>query len=160
METSTQNGSGQVTPPTGVTNINAGKKGATTTMKFSVFDIQTIQQILNMRTGQGATIKDIRVIDAVVLAMKKALPEPPAPPTMRAIKEGDAPHTEEEKKAFQQEALNYNVTMQAFSDQEVEVELTTPSLALIKQRLQGFSGYFTDEDARKKIISLADKLGL
>jgi hypothetical protein len=125
---------------------------------FTVFEVQTIVSILNMRT-MGVGIRELRLIDTTTKTLEAKLPETPKAPEIGPAPEGGK-HTQEQIDAFRKAVEEFNSTVQKLQDQELEFELSGDQLDLVKKRLEQFTGYFSDPDARAKTLALAEKVGL
>jgi len=131
-------------------------------MKLTVFESEVILSVLNMRGNRanGCSYKTLKNIHSIVTTIKAALPglpERPLPP--KPEKEGDK-LTKEQQEQYLKDSQKWSEDLDARQNQEIEVELFNSYKELIKNKLQEFNGFLSDEAVREKIIKLGDKLGL
>lgn len=121
--------------------------------QWTVFELETIHQILNSR-GQGAGIKDVRLISRISNNIKRAIPERPAPPA----KAKDA--SEESKKAYMESIEKWQKDLQERVDTAIPLTFSLGDLMVIRAKVAQFNQYSTDEDVRERLVTMFDKLGV
>lgn len=121
------------------------------TPKFTVYELQTLDAVVSIRSGNGSGIKDLRLLQSISKKLKSAIPEQPKP-EMPADDMAEAAKMELVKK--------WHATMENHINTEVEVPLTPMDLNVIRSKFKNFQGFHTDEDTRDRVIALSDKLGI
>jgi hypothetical protein len=132
-------------------------------MKFSVDEIILMIGIIQARTrsGHGSFIKDLRLINKIVIKLKKALPPPPVAPETT---EGPIGESDEDK--IKRESLNlerqtaHQVACTEYPNIQIDPELSVSEINVIKFKFAAFDGFMPDERSREIVLGLADKLDI
>ncbi len=136
------------------TNVKAMPGTQTETGVFTVFELETLAQIMNSRSQSGGGIKDLRLLQSVSNKIKAAIPKRPDAPAQKP----DA--TPEEQQTFMNEIQKWQKTLEERVDQPIEISFSNSDLMIIKQKVRGFTQFATDEEIRDRVIALADKLDI
>lgn len=145
METQTHN------EPSKITTMPKNKEAV---KSYTVFELETMHQVINSRGTSGSGIKDLRLLSGVAKKVKSAIPDRPLPPTNAAAT------TDEDKKKQMEGIKEWQKALEERVDQLIEVDFSAGDLMVIKSKLRGFSGYATDEDVRERLVVLFDKLDI
>lgn len=144
-----------------VSNVTKMKKPSEGTERdeviFTVEEGEMLAGILNHQ-GQATHLKDLRLLDLIVNRVEKATPKRPDRPIQPKLEEGE--DAVEAHKIFSDKVNEWTNIMIAFPSQEIDLTFENIHLGVIRQRMANFSSYNAEASARKKIIALADKLGV
>lgn len=140
------------------TNVVAMK--GTETRLFTVAELQTINGVLG-QAGPGS-IKDLRLLESISKKIVKIIPKPPAPPAPPKAfdtKDEKIP-SDEDKKAHQEANKVWQEELKQYPDTEVDITFTNTEIGIIKTKVEGFGSFYSEHQARQRILGLADKLGI
>lgn len=122
-------------------------------MKFTVFELDLLSNVVVNANTRGVNIKELRLIDNCVKLLQSQIPTKPEGLDPKLMETA----TEEEK----QEALEkFHKNQVLHFETEVEIDLPTSFLVLIKHRFQAFNGFQAHPQGREKLLALAEKLGV
>jgi hypothetical protein len=127
--------------------------------RLTTFEIELMMNLLNARSPNGGSIKDLRMIDSTQKLLKGLLPPKPARPELPALKPGEK-HEEKAISEFQTQQQEWGNKMEAYLNEEVDCDFNDLTVILLKQKLQNFSQFNTDEGTRERVLRLAEKFGV
>src|SRR5512135_1166813 len=123
-------------------------------------EYKLVSDILNApNDGQGASIKDLRLLDHTCEIVERAKGVPPVPPALRTLPPNEK-HTQEEMQAHQRAMVAYQEAQKEFFEASVETDFSDASYNLIKSRLSSFGHYLSVQDVRKRVLAVADAFGI
>lgn len=135
-------------------NVKQMPNTQTTLGTFTVFELETISQIMASRSQAGGGIKDLRLLQKVSNKVKAAIPKRPDAPVQKQNA------TPEEQTAFMAEIQTWQKTLETRVDETVEISFDSTDLMIIRQKVRGFTQFATDEEIRDRVLALADKLDI
>lgn len=121
---------------------------------FTVFELESIKQIVNARGAQGVGVKDIRLLSSLSKRISSFIPAPPEPPKQ------DANATPEQKKEFTESIKKWQEDLEKRVDIVVTTDFTAQEIMVIKGKVRSFTHFHSDEDVRERLIPLFDKLDI
>ena len=139
------------TPRTPTAPVSTKKEPVT---EFTVFELETIHQVINARGNAGAGIKDLRLLSSVAKKVKSYIPErlePPKQPTG---------NDQEAKTAYMQAVKDWQKSLEDRVDQVITTDFTGGDMMVIKNKIRSFGGFSTDEEIRERLVVLFDKLDI
>lgn len=147
-------------PPTDIKeHVSKNSKEAAKT-EYTAANLELIMAVLNART-KGTGIKDLRSIQNVYKKVKAATPERPIQPEApKKPAEGEPPVSQETKEEYAKLTKEWMKLMTDWPDMIGEIKFTTVDIGIIRQKINAFQGFHSDEESRESVLALCDKLGM
>lgn len=123
-------------------------------------ELELLIGLLNSRNAAGAAIKDLRLIQSTVQMMKSKLPAKPIRPEIGPMEEGATEYKKEVVEEYQKAHEEWAKELEVFLNHEQHCDFSSYGMLIMKQRLQGFASFNTDEQSRETVLKLAEKFGL
>jgi len=130
------------------------------TLNLLPYEIKTLSELFMIKGDTGtSSIKDLRLIDSTVTELRKRMPPQPPIPN---LEDPETAKTEEEKQAIITKnsdiAEAFKQDVKKYMDTPVSFIFTDTQVALLQQRFNQVTTFKSDDDTRKMMLSLDNKL--
>jgi hypothetical protein len=134
-------------------------------LSLNVFELELLVRVLNGRSTVGCAVKDLKLIDGTISYVQSLIPASPTQPKLRELSkelvsgEPDK-HTKEELAEFEAAANSWGKEFEAYLESPIACNLSSVQHLIVKQKLQSFNGFQSDEQNRSRILKMIQKFGL